>query len=50
MPSITIPCPDSVLISLKETPEMFAREATKLLVVINHKPSYPCREAKDGNL
>ena len=33
MPTITIPCPDSVLISLKETPEQFAREATKLLAV-----------------
>ncbi len=33
MTSITIPCPDSVLISLKETPEQFAREATKLLAV-----------------
>lgn len=33
MPTIAIPCPDSVLISLKETPEKFAREATKLLAV-----------------
>jgi len=33
MPIITIPCPDSVLISLKETPEQFAKEATKLLAV-----------------
>ncbi len=33
MPVITIPCPDSVLISLKETPEQFAKEATKLLAV-----------------
>jgi hypothetical protein len=28
MPTIAIPCPNSVLISLKETPEKFAREAT----------------------
>ena len=27
------PCPDSVLISLKETPEKFAREATGNIVV-----------------
>jgi len=33
MAVITIPCPDSVLISLKETPEQFAKEATKLLAV-----------------
>jgi len=33
MPTITISCPDSVLISLKETPEHFAKEATKLLAV-----------------
>ena len=33
MQNITIPCPDSVLISLKETPEQFAREATRLLAV-----------------
>ena len=33
MQSITIPCPDSVLISLKDTPEQFAKEATKLLAV-----------------
>ena len=33
MPVITSPCPDSVLISLKETPEQFAKEATKLLAV-----------------
>ena len=33
MPIINIPCPDSVLISLKETPEQFAKEAIKLLAV-----------------
>ena len=33
MPSIPIQCPDSVLISLKETPEKFAKEATKVLAV-----------------
>ncbi len=33
MPAITVDCPDSVLISLKETPENFAREAVKLLAV-----------------
>ena len=33
MPSIPIQCPESVLISLKETPEKFAREATKVLAV-----------------
>lgn len=33
MPTIPIQCPDSVLISLKETPEDFAREATKVLAV-----------------
>ncbi len=33
MPVISILCPDSVLISLKETPEQFAKEATKLLAV-----------------
>ena len=33
MPVITIPCPDSVLISLKETPEHFAAEAMKLLAI-----------------
>ena len=33
MPIINIPCPDSVLISLKETPEQFAKEANRLLAV-----------------
>lgn len=33
MVMINIPCPDSVLISLKETPEDFAREANRLLAV-----------------
>ena len=33
MPTIPIQCPDSVLISLKETPEKFAKEATKVLAV-----------------
>ncbi len=33
MPIINIPCPDSVLISLKETPENFAKEANRLLAV-----------------
>ena len=33
MPTISIQCPDSVLISLKETPEDFAREAKKVLAV-----------------
>ena len=33
MPSIPIQCPESVLISLKETPEKFAKEATKVLAV-----------------
>ncbi len=33
MPAITVDCPDSVLISLKETPGNFAREAVKLLAV-----------------
>jgi predicted HTH domain antitoxin len=33
MPTIPIQCPDSVLISLKETPEDFAREATKVIAV-----------------
>jgi len=33
MPIINIPCPGSVLISLKETPEQFAKEAIKLLSV-----------------
>ena len=33
MPTISIQCPDSVLISLKESPEEFAREATKMLAV-----------------
>jgi predicted HTH domain antitoxin len=33
MPTIPIQCPDSVLISLKETPERFAYEATKVLAV-----------------
>lgn len=33
MPTIPIKCPDSVLISLKETPENFAREATNVLAV-----------------
>ena len=33
MAMISIPCPDSVLISLKETPENFAKEANRLLAV-----------------
>jgi len=33
MPTIPIQCPDSVLISLKETPENFAKEATNVLAV-----------------
>jgi len=33
MPVINISCPDSVLVSLKETPEQFAKEAKKLLAV-----------------
>ncbi|MCG2775506.1 MAG: UPF0175 family protein [Desulfobacterales bacterium] len=33
MPTIPIQCPDSVLISLKETPEKFAKGATKVLAV-----------------
>ena len=33
MPIIPIQCPDSVLISLTETPEDFAREATKVIAV-----------------
>ena len=33
MPIINIPCPDSVLISLKETPEQFAKQANRLLAV-----------------
>ena len=33
MPTIPIQCPDSVLISLKETPEEFAKEAAKMLAV-----------------
>jgi predicted HTH domain antitoxin len=33
MAMISIPCPDSILISLKETPEDFAREANRLLAV-----------------
>jgi predicted HTH domain antitoxin len=33
MPTIPLQCPDAVLISLKETPEDFAREATKVLAV-----------------
>ncbi|MEA1896787.1 MAG: UPF0175 family protein [Bacteroidota bacterium] len=33
MPTIPIQCPDSVLISLKETPKRFAYEATKVLAV-----------------
>ena len=33
MPTISIQCPDSVLISLKESPEEFAKEATKVLAV-----------------
>ncbi len=33
MVMISIPCPDSVLFSLKETPEDFAREAKRLLAV-----------------
>ena len=33
MTTITINCPDSILISLKETPEEFANEASKLLAV-----------------
>jgi predicted HTH domain antitoxin len=33
MPTIQIQCPDSVLISLKETPEEFAKDAAKVLAV-----------------
>ena len=33
MAMITIPCPESVLVSLKETPEAFAKEANRLLAV-----------------
>jgi len=33
MPIISIPCPESVLISLKETPEQFTKEANRLLAV-----------------
>ena len=33
MPIIPIQCPDSVLISLKETPENFAKQATKMLAI-----------------
>ena len=33
MPTISIQCPDSMLISLKESPEEFAKEATKVLAV-----------------
>lgn len=33
MPIINISCPESVLISLKETPEHFAKEANILLAV-----------------
>ena len=33
MPTISIQCPDSVLISLKESPEEFDKEATKVLAV-----------------
>jgi len=33
MQAITVDCPDSVLISLKETPGNFARKAVKLLAV-----------------
>ncbi len=33
MPTISIQCPDSVLVSLKESPEGFAKEATKMLAV-----------------
>ena len=33
MPTISIQCPESVLISLKESPEEFAKEATKVLAV-----------------
>ncbi len=33
MPIIPIQCPDSVLISLKETPEKFAKQATKMLAI-----------------
>ena len=33
MQTISIRCPDSVLISMKETPEKFAKEAAKVLAV-----------------
>lgn len=33
MVMISIPCPDAVLVSLKETPENFAKEANRLLAV-----------------
>lgn len=33
MPTINISCPDSILVSLKETPEDFAKEANILLAV-----------------
>jgi len=33
MVMISIPCPESVLFSLKETPENFAKEANRLLAV-----------------
>jgi predicted HTH domain antitoxin len=33
MVMISITCPDSVLISLKETPDNFAKEANRLLAV-----------------
>lgn len=33
MVMISIPCPESVLISLKETPANFAKEANRLLAV-----------------
>lgn len=33
MVMISIPCPESVLISLKETPDNFAKEANRLLAV-----------------
>lgn len=33
MPMINISCPDSILVSLKETPEHFAKEANILLAV-----------------
>ena len=33
MPTIPIQCPDSVLISLKETPEDFAKAVTKVIAV-----------------